>query len=74
MIFWLFRCWLGVGWRNVDVELTVWGARRLDAQQLWGEKILDIDSVGDFVESKAGVADGSKIICDGSILWPEARG
>ena len=48
-----FRRWLGVGGRNVDVELTAWEARWLDAQQLFGENIGDTDSWATSLSSKA---------------------
>jgi beta-alanine degradation protein BauB len=47
-----FRRRLGVGDREVDVELTAGEARWLDAQQHYGENIGDTDSQAIFVELK----------------------
>ena len=47
-----FRRRLGVGGREVDVELTAGEARWLDAQQHYGENIGDTDSQAIFVELK----------------------
>ena len=43
---------LGVGGREVDVELTAGEARWLDAQQHYGENIGDTDSQAIFIELK----------------------
>lgn len=68
-----FRCRLGVGGRNVDVELTAGEARWLDAQRHFGEDIGDTDSRAVFVELKGtgptGPPDG-----DESPLGPQPRG
>ncbi len=47
-----FRRRLGVGGREVEVELTAGEARWLDAQQHYGENIGDTDSQAIFVELK----------------------
>lgn len=47
-----FRRRLGVGGREVDVELAAGEARWLDAQQHYGENIGDSDSEAIFVELK----------------------
>ena len=68
-----FRRWLGVGGRNVDVELTAWEARWLDAQQHFGENIGDTDSWAIFVELKGTGPTGAPL-GDGSPLGPQPRG
>jgi beta-alanine degradation protein BauB len=47
-----FRRRLGVGGREVDVELTAGEARWLDAQQHYGENIGETDSRAIFIELK----------------------
>ena len=60
-----FRRRLGVGGREVEVELEAGEARWLDAQQHYGENIGDTDSQAIFVELKdtrpTGVAEGDNL-------------
>jgi beta-alanine degradation protein BauB len=66
-----FRRRLGVGGRQVDVELTAGEARWLDAQQHYGENIGGTDSRAIFVELKdpSGDSDGE----GGAALGPRLR-
>ena len=68
-----FRRRLGVGGREVDVELTAGEARWLDAQQHYGENIGDTDTPAIFVELKSNrpepATDGEE-----SALGPRGRG
>ena len=68
-----FRRRLGVGEREVDVELEAGEARWLDAQQHYGENIGDTETQAIFVELKGSrpepATDGEE-----SALGPRGRG
>jgi hypothetical protein len=67
-----FRRRLGVGGREVEVELEAGEARWLDAQQHYGENIGDTDSQAIFVELKDTRPTGATG-SENSALGPRAR-